>query len=192
MKNLTTKDLPSNAKRVFRGIIFDVWQWEQKMYDGSTQTFERLKRADSASVVGVVGQKIIIQHQEQPDSSEPFISLPSGRCEEGEAPVACAKREFLEETGYTSQDWRPWAVTEPFSKKILWKNHTFIARSCIKASEPALDAGEKISLELISFDDFLLLSENPRFRDREISLLLYKMRLHKSRGEALKRLLFSV
>ncbi len=38
--------IPPNAKRVFKGIIFDVYQWQQKMFDGSKETFEMLKRAN--------------------------------------------------------------------------------------------------------------------------------------------------
>lgn len=35
--------LPPQAKKVFTGQIFDVYQWEQEMYDGSFETFEMLK-----------------------------------------------------------------------------------------------------------------------------------------------------
>ena len=31
--------LPEQAKKVFDGEIFDVYQWDQEMYDGSTETF---------------------------------------------------------------------------------------------------------------------------------------------------------
>ncbi|KKT71448.1 MAG: NUDIX hydrolase [Candidatus Moranbacteria bacterium GW2011_GWF1_44_4] len=61
------KTLPKNAKRVFRGVIFDVWQWKQKMFDGSLATFEKIKRPDTVNIVGVVGKRIIILRQKQPD-----------------------------------------------------------------------------------------------------------------------------
>ena len=35
--------IPENAKRVFKGIIFDVYQWEQELYNGSKAVFEKLK-----------------------------------------------------------------------------------------------------------------------------------------------------
>jgi len=40
--------LTSQAQRVFKGIIFDVYQWKQKMFDGSQGIFEMLKRPDTA------------------------------------------------------------------------------------------------------------------------------------------------
>ena len=36
--------IPPEAKCVFRGKIFDVYQWPQRLYDGSTATFEMLRR----------------------------------------------------------------------------------------------------------------------------------------------------
>tara|TARA_Y100000031_G_C8045433_1_gene303670 strand:- start:344 stop:646 length:303 start_codon:yes stop_codon:yes gene_type:complete len=83
--------LPENAKRVFKGVIFDVYQWEQEMFDGSFDTFERLKRPDTAQVIPVVGDKILVQVQKQPNMIKSCFSLPGGRCEEGEDPMVAAK-----------------------------------------------------------------------------------------------------
>jgi ADP-ribose pyrophosphatase len=99
MKN----DLPPDAKLVFKGAIFEVWQWEQKMFDGSTQIFEKVKRPDSADVIAVVGDKIVIETQEQPHRS-PFTCIPGGRCDENENPMDGAKRELLEETGHHTRN----------------------------------------------------------------------------------------
>mgnify|MGYP000255301749 CR=1 FL=1 len=43
--------LPPDAKKDFDGIIFDVYHYNQKMYNGTTETFEILKRADTAIVI---------------------------------------------------------------------------------------------------------------------------------------------
>jgi len=71
--------LPKNARRVFKGEIFEVWQWPQKMYDGSTETFEMLKRPDTAVVIPVVGDKILILTQAQPNRPKAFYSIAGGR-----------------------------------------------------------------------------------------------------------------
>ncbi len=70
-----TKPIPLNATIVFKGKIFEVWQWEQALFDGTTATFERLKRPNTAQVIAVVGEKILVVDQQQPDTKE-FISLP--------------------------------------------------------------------------------------------------------------------
>lgn len=72
--------LPAHAKKVFQGKIFAVYQWEQALYDGSTAIFEKLARADAASVIPVTtDKKIIVTEQEQP-SLKPFWGTIGGCC----------------------------------------------------------------------------------------------------------------
>ena len=55
MKTQAKNNLPENAKLVFKGIIHDIYQWEQEMFDGSKATFERIRRPDTTAVIAVVG-----------------------------------------------------------------------------------------------------------------------------------------
>jgi len=189
MKNHNSQ-LPSNAKLVFKGRIFEVWQWEQKMFDGSVETFEKLRRTNTAQVIPVVGDKILIQLQEQPDRKKSFNSIPGGRCEEGEDPLMAAKRELLEEAGYISDDWELWREENPVGK-IIWTVYTYIARDCVYKQPPNLDAGEKIMTRLVSFDEFLMLSEDPAFYERkDLCCALIRARFDKKFQEEFKNLLF--
>ena len=182
--------IPSHAKMVFKGIIFEVWQWEQKMFDGSVAIFERLKRPNTVQAVATVGDKILLQTQQQPDNMTPFPSLPGGRCDSfDEDSLAAAKRELLEETGYVSNDWKLWKEQSPVGK-IQWTVYTFIARNCVKQQEPHLDAGEKITTRLIDFEEFLMLSEHPRFYEGELVMALFRARFDEKAKTELKTLLF--
>lgn len=182
------KPIPEHAKVVFRGKIFDVINWEQKMYDGSTMTFERLRRPDTTQVVAVVGDKILIQQQQQPDS-EPFLSLPGGRSEPGEEPLEAAKRELLEETGYASDDWILWKEDRPVNK-MDWTIYTYVARNCKKVADASPDSGELLTPHLISFDEFLMLSDHELFRDLELVTELLRARLAEEKAREMKALFF--
>ncbi len=73
--------IPGNARLVFKGVIFDVYQWEQELFDGTKTTFEKLKRPDTVVVFPVLPNgKILLTKQEQP-GKEPFIGATGGRAE---------------------------------------------------------------------------------------------------------------
>lgn len=180
--------IPQNARQVFKGTIFEVWQWEQQMFDGTSTTFEMLKRADTASVLAVVGDRIMLQKEEQPGRA-PFISTPGGRCDDGEEPLAAARRELLEESGYASDDMELLIEHHP-SNKIDWAMYAFVARNCQKVAEPHLDSGERIEPMLVSFDELLRMPDNPMFRTSEIRELLLRARYEKDERDRLREKLF--
>ena len=181
--------LPKKARRVFKGEIFEVWQWRQKMYDGSKETFEMIKRPDTTQVIPVVDDKILILIQKQPDSPKAFYSLAGGRREPGETALNGAKRELLEETGYVSRDWRLLKKIRP-SGKIVWSIYTYIARDCLYWQPPRLDAGEKITVKLISFDEFLALADEPDFYEQELVNYMLRARMDKKIYKKFHKLLF--
>lgn len=58
--------IPQTAKRVFEGKLFDVYQWDQELFDGKTITFEKLKRPDTVNVIPITTDgQIVISEQEQ-------------------------------------------------------------------------------------------------------------------------------
>lgn len=180
--------LPTNAKLVFKGKLYDTYQWEQEMFDGSKVTFEMLKRPYNGCVIPVIGDSIMVLEQEQPGKA-PFMSLPGGRCDPGEEPLSAAQRELLEETGHCSNNWTLWISTIP-EEKVDWQIYTFVARDCYLQQKPSLDNGEKIKTRLLTFEEFLLLSDNPSFRNKDAITELLRVRLDSTKKDALKALLF--
>lgn len=165
--------VPSNAKRVFDGKIFDVYQWEQELFDGTVGIFEKLKRDDTGQVIAVTTEKqIIMLDQEQPGKDN-FIGLPGGRIDAGEDALMGAKRELEEETGYVSDSWELYYKVNPFSK-IDWTVYCYVARECRLEKAQKLDAGEKIKIELVDFDRFIEIVLDDKFADWEIKVKLMK------------------
>lgn len=181
--------LPTNAQLVFKGKLYDTYQWEEEMFDGSKATFEMLKRPYNGCVIPVVGNEIMVLEQTQPGKS-PFLSLPGGRCEPGEEPIQAAKRELLEETGYSSDNWELWIKTIP-EEKVDWQIYTYIARDCHLKQAAIPDNGERIKTKLLTFEEFLLLSDNPSFRNKDAVTELLRVRLDENKMTAFKYLLFS-
>ncbi len=181
--------LPPDAKKVFDGIIFDVYHYNQKMYNGTTETFEMLKRADTAIVIPTANNCIYFIEEEQP-GREPFIGTPGGRQNKNEDPLTAAKRELLEETGLESNDWELWHSVEPYTK-IDWTIHIFIARDCKQVAKLNLDAGEKITVKKVLFDEWIELVINKHFYEFEITQQILRMKLESKKLDAFKKKLFT-
>jgi len=147
--------VPGNAKKVFSGKIFDIYQWQQQMYDGSLSTFEMAKRTDTVQILAIVGGKVVVLDEQQPDGTRRYNSLPGGRIDpEDITPLDAAKREMLEETGYSFNSWKLLNVRQP-QRKIEWFIYIFVAWDVIGQIPQSIDQGEKITVKKISWADFL-------------------------------------
>lgn len=180
--------IPKQAKKVFNGIIFDIYHWEQERFDGSKTTFEMLKRTDAVRIIPTQGGKIIINKETQPGIKETLGTF-GGRIDSDESPLECAKRELLEEAGMKSADWELIDTYEPYYEKIDFTVHTYVAHDCIKEAEQNLEAGEKIEILLLTFEEFTKKIENGEFNGISIVLKYFIM---KSQGklEEFKKLFF--
>jgi ADP-ribose pyrophosphatase len=178
--------IPPEAKCVFQGKIFSVYHWQQEMFDGSFETFEMLKRPDTVEVIATNGERIFITHQSQPNKHD-YFSLLGGRVDEGEEPLAAAKRELLEESGMTSDSWELYKEYQPIHK-IEWSVHTYIAKDCRKVAEQKLDVGEKIEVKECTFEEFLDIILSEEYWGTELALDILRMKDNGTLEEFKKKL----
>jgi ADP-ribose pyrophosphatase len=144
--------IPDSAELAFKGVLFDTYQWQQELFDGSFTTFEMLRRHDIVSSICVIDDQVIILSEKQPPNIE-RMSLPGGSVDKTDVDIlAAAKREVLEETGYSFKNWKIIKVTQP-STEIEWFVYLFVAWEMESKIEPHLDGGEDIELKLFSAKD---------------------------------------
>jgi len=147
------RGIPEKAKKVFEGVIFDVYQWNQEMFDGTTEVFEMLKRPDTIGVLPLHGENVVVIDEEQPNTKREE-SLPFGRVNKDESVLDAAYRELEEETGIVPADLY-YVDSTKVTGKIDWLVHFFISKEIKEQKEIHLDAGEKIISREISIDGFI-------------------------------------
>ncbi|HKX72388.1 MAG TPA: NUDIX domain-containing protein [Candidatus Saccharimonadales bacterium] len=160
MRTITPKDArvtPPEATRVFKGIIYDVYHWPQKLFDGTTATFEILKRRDTVKVICIKDGKILVVEDEQP-THKMDLAVPGGRHDvESETELDCARREVREETGIAFKNWRLVGVTQP-NDEVDWLVYVFLAWDVESRGEPHIDGGERITVRECTYDDILAIT----------------------------------
>lgn len=180
--------IPEKAKKVFEGIIYNVYHWEQELFDGTYRTFEMLDRPDRASVIPVKGDKIMLIREEQP-GLPPVYAIPGGRVDPGESVEETAKRELLEEVGVTSDNWELYTEYRP-SGKIDFGVHIYIVRDAKEVTTPEDDPGERCEVLWANFDEFVEIVSRADFPGIELSADILRMRLEPERLEEFKSFLF--
>jgi ADP-ribose pyrophosphatase len=75
------------------------------------------------------------------------LAVPAGYIEDGEEPLAAAKRELQEETGYASEDWTSLGRYVVDGNYGVATEHIFLARAARKVSEPA--SGDLEEMEVV-------------------------------------------
>lgn len=182
--------IPKNAKLVFKGLMFDVYQWQQKMFDGSYVTYEAIKRQGTVVIIPTMGNKILTTIETQPNI--PWtVGLIAGKIEREEKPLHSAKRELLEEAGLKSNDWELLHVHDANnSRKVDWNIYTYVARDCKKVAEPKLEPGEKIKIRMVDLSTFFKLPENAKRMDGFLVDYINKIKNSKEEQEKFKKKLF--
>ncbi len=97
------------TRRVYSGRVIQLDIDTVRYPDGSTGEMEMFRHSGAAAVVPVLSDagtatdpQILLIRQYRYAAGGPIWEVPAGRLDAGEAPLDCARRELLEETGATA------------------------------------------------------------------------------------------
>ena len=93
---------PRHSRKVYDGKQFDVVVEEWR-----GRTREIVEHRGSTAIVAVDSEEFVtLVRQLREPARKPLIELPAGTLEDGEEPLANARRELEEEVGLTGGTWR--------------------------------------------------------------------------------------
>ena len=93
-----------SMKMIFKGRLFKVFVKKVRLPHGYLATYEMIKHPGASLIVPFLTKdKIIMLRQLRPVIGAYIYELPAGTLNKKESPLACAKREIVEETGYSAR-----------------------------------------------------------------------------------------
>jgi len=100
-----------SSKLAFKGKIFNVFTDKVQEPNGTVNTRQVIRHNGSIVILAVDASTspkdpdVILIRQYRHAAGQFLLELPAGRIEPGEKPLAAAKREMIEETGFRAKKW---------------------------------------------------------------------------------------
>lgn len=95
--------------------------------------------------------RILVERQYRYPLRRHFVEVPAGKLDPGETPLATARRELLEETGYRAAEWALLTVLHPAIGFATEEMHVYLCRGLQHAGQ-RLDEDEHLEILAVSFD----------------------------------------
>ena len=92
------------------------------------------------------GPRVVLVRQWRFAIAAATLEIPGGMVDDGESPLQAARRELLEETGYSSESWCSLGTVHPNPAILSNRCHTFLARDAAFRARPTGDGDEEIAV----------------------------------------------
>ncbi len=96
-----------DSEMVYEGHFLKIQCDTIRLPDGKQSKREYIRHPGAVVVLALLDDgSILLERQFRYPNRQVFIEFPAGKIDPGEDPLACAKRELEEETGYTAAEWK--------------------------------------------------------------------------------------
>jgi ADP-ribose pyrophosphatase len=166
-----------SSKTVFRGPVFSVVSDQVEEPGGVRARRDVVRHSGSIVVLAVDDSirppRVLLERQYRYAAGARLWELPAGRVDSGENNLAAAKRELLEETGYTAAQWQKalfFYVSPGFLDESM---EVFLARGLKKGpAQPEED--ERIAIRFFPLSQAVGMAMQGKIKDaKTIASLLW-------------------
>lgn len=142
------------SEEVFAGKLLRVKRDTVRLPDGKQATREFVTHPGAVVMIAELPNgKLLFERQFRYPLRRVFLELPAGKIDHGEPILDTARRELLEETGYTARDWEYLGVMHPCIGYSDERIEIFTARGLHLAGEKRLDHNEFLEVLELAPDE---------------------------------------
>jgi ADP-ribose pyrophosphatase len=131
-----------HSQELFKGHLLHAFRDTVRLPDGGEATREYVKHPGAVMMIPMLDDgRLVMERQFRYPMGKVMTEFPAGKLDAGEDPLTCAKRELLEETGYTAREWARAGVLHPIVSYSTEGIEVWFARG-LSLQERSLDEGE--------------------------------------------------
>jgi ADP-ribose pyrophosphatase len=159
-----------SSEVVFEGPLFRVLRDRLIEPSGKQSQRDVIRHNGSVVILALDSSKskkdpwIVIERQYRHAANQYLWELPAGKLDAGEEPLAGAKRELEEETGYRAKKWRP-LVEYYASPGFLGESMKIFVAEGLVAGDAHPEEDEQIEIRLVKLSDVLKMIEKGAILD---------------------------
>lgn len=163
-------------ENIYKGRIINLVREFVKLPNGRERWLEIVEHGGSVAVVPMISHDKVILLRQYRHAAGGFIwEIPAGTLEKGETPLACARREIAEETGFKAGNMKKLISIRPtpgYCNEVL---HLFRAGSLTPGSQK-LDFDECIETKVFKLDNAIRMVKSNRIMDAKTIIGLFFVR----------------
>jgi ADP-ribose diphosphatase len=143
------------SDELFKGRLLHAFRDTVRLPDGGEATREYVVHPGAVMMIPLLDDgRLVLERQFRYPMGRVMTEFPAGKLDPGEDPLACAKRELLEETGYTAREWARAGVLHPIVSYSTEFIDVWFARG-LALQERKLDEGEFLEVITATLPELL-------------------------------------
>jgi 8-oxo-dGTP pyrophosphatase MutT (NUDIX family) len=145
----------NRSEALHKGRVFSLVNENYTLENGVTSEMDFIQHPGAAAMIPLLNNQEVVLIRQYRHAIREFIwEIPAGTLDAGESPLNCARRELVEETGYSADNWHQLATITPLPGYSDERIHIFIA-SDLKPAEQHLDDDEMLNVRPVKFTEAL-------------------------------------
>lgn len=146
----------TGSQEIFKGVILHVFRDTVELPNGSESHREIIRHVGAVGVLPLTDEgKVIVERQYRYPLDEVITEIPAGKLDSKEEDrLDAAKRELLEETGITADEWIDMGVYVPTCAYSDERITLYLAKG-LHRGEQKLDAGEFLNVEEVPLTELI-------------------------------------